>query len=73
MSVPNNYTAKWLSGNLLATEVNKTKVKMNKLVYLDLPVLEISKTLMYEFQQDYTKPKYCEKENPRYMDRIALQ
>ena len=49
MSVPNNYTAKWLSGNLLATEVNKTKVKMNKLVYLDLPVLEISKTLMYEF------------------------
>ena len=49
MSVPNNYTAKWLSGRLLATEVNKTKVKMNKLVYLDLPVLEISKTLMYEF------------------------
>ena len=31
----------------------KIKVKMNKPVYLGLSVLEISKTLMYEFWYDY--------------------
>ena len=34
------------------------KVKMNKSVYLGLSILEISKTLMYEFWYDYIKPKY---------------
>ena len=34
------------------------KVKMNKPVYLGLSILEISKTLMYEFWYDYIKPKY---------------
>ena len=37
---------------------NKTKVKMNKPVYLRLSILEISKTLMYEFWCDFIKPKY---------------
>ena len=36
----------------------KTKVKMNKPVHLGLSILEISKTLMYEFWYDYIKPKY---------------
>ena len=31
---------------------------MNKAVYLGLSILEISKTLMYEFWYDYIKPKY---------------
>ena len=30
---------------------------MNKPVYLGLSILEISKTLMYEFWYDYIKPK----------------
>ena len=34
------------------------KVKMNKSVYLGLSILEISKTLMYEFWYHYIKPKY---------------
>ena len=34
---------------LLATEMNKIKVKMNMTVYIGLSILEISKTLMYEF------------------------
>ena len=48
VSEPNYQTTKWFSENLLATEMKKTKVKMNKPVYL-LPLLDISKTLMYEF------------------------
>ena len=34
---------------------------MNKPVYLGLSILELSKILMYEFWQDYVKPKYGEK------------
>ena len=49
VSEPNYHTTKWLSENLLAIEMKKTKVKMNKPVYLGLSILEISKTLMYEF------------------------
>ena len=30
-------------------EMGETKVKMNKLVYLGISVLDISKTLIYEF------------------------
>ena len=58
VSEPNYHTAKWFSENLLAIEMKKTKVKMNKPVYLGLSILEISKTLMYEFWYDYIKPKY---------------
>ena len=58
MSEPNYHTTKWFSENLLAIEVKKTKVKLNKPVYLGLSILEISKTLIYEFWYDYMKPRY---------------
>ena len=38
--------------------MKKTKVKMNKPVYLGFSILEISKTLMYEYWDDCIKPKY---------------
>ena len=65
---PNYHAAKQLSENLLAIEMKKTKVKMNKPVYLGMSVLDISKTLMYEFWYDYIKPKYKEKAKLCYMD-----
>ena len=42
-----------ISENLLAVEINKIKVKMNRSVSLGLSILEISKTLVYEFWYDY--------------------
>ena len=48
--------------------MKKTKVKMNKPVYLGLSVLEISKTLMYEFWCDYITPKYGYNVKLCYMD-----
>ena len=33
---------------------------MNKAVYLVLSILDLSKTVMYEFWYDYVKPKYRE-------------
>ena len=46
VSEPNYYTIKWFSVNLLAIEMKKIKVKMNKPVFLGLSILEISKTLI---------------------------
>ena len=48
--------------------MKKTKVKMNKPIYLGLSILEISKTLMYEFWCDYMKPKYGDNVKLCYMD-----
>ena len=48
--------------------MKKTKVKMNKSIYLGLSILEISKTLMYEFWYDYMKPKYGDNVKLCYMD-----
>ena len=43
VSEPNYHTTKWFSGNLLAIEMKKTKVKINNPVYLGFSILEISK------------------------------
>ena len=40
---------------------------MNKPVYLGMLILNISKTLMYEFQYDYLKPKYNDNAKLCYM------
>ena len=49
-------------------EMKKTEVKMNKPVYLGQAILDISKTLMYEFWYSYIKPKYGDKARLCYMD-----
>ena len=56
VSEPDYHTIHYISEDLSITEMNKTKVKMNKPIYLS--ILEISKLLMYEFWYDYMKPKY---------------
>ena len=48
--------------------MKKTKVIMNIPIYLGLSILDLSKTLMYEFCYDYTKPKYGENAKLCYMD-----
>ena len=48
VSEPNYQTIKQFSENLLAIEMKKTKVKMNKPVYLGMSILDISKASMYE-------------------------
>ena len=60
-SMTNYHTTKWFSEEFVAMEMKKTKVKMNKLIYLGFSILEVSKTLMYEFWYDYMRPRYAEK------------
>ena len=68
LSEPNYHTTRWFSESLLATEMKKIKVNMKKPVYLGLSILEISKTLMYQFWYDYVKPKYQDNGKLCYMD-----
>ena len=68
VSEPNYRTINYISENLSIIEMRKTKVKMNKPIYLGLSVLEISKILMYEFWYDYMKPKYGDNVKLCYMN-----
>ena len=61
MLEPNYHTTQIFSYNLLAIEMKKTQILLNKLAYLGLSISEISKIVMYEFRYDYVKPKYGEK------------
>ena len=48
--------------------MGKTEIKMNKLVYLGQAILDLSKTLMYEFHYDCMRPRYGSKVKLCYMD-----
>ena len=67
-SEPNYHSSKCISKDLMIIEMRKVEVKMNKPIYLGQAILDISKTLMYEFWYDYIKPKYGDKARLCYMD-----
>ena len=56
VSEPNYHTTKFFIENLLAIEMRKTQILMDKPIYLGLSKLDLSKTVMYEFWYDYVKP-----------------
>ena len=68
VSEPNYHTINLISEDLSTIEMKKTKVKMNKPIYLGLSILEISKILMYEFWYDYMKRKYDNNVKMCYVD-----
>ena len=68
VSEPNYHTINCISENLSIIEIRRTKVKMNKPIYLGLSILEISKILMYEFWYDYMKTKYVDNVKLCYID-----
>ena len=70
VSEPNYHTRNYFSEKMMAIEMKKTKTKskMSKSIYLGMSILDISKTLMYEFWYDYIKPKYQEKAKLCYIN-----
>ena len=55
---PNFKSGTLFGTNLMGCEMGKIKVVMNKPVYLEQAILDLSKTVMYKFHYDYMKQKY---------------
>ena len=72
VSEPNYHSRKNFSDHLMAIEMKKTRVKMIKSLYLGMSILDISKTLMYEFWYDYIGPKYGGKAKLCFTDIVLL-
>ena len=53
----NYHSHKIFSEHLIVIEIKKAGVKMVTPLYLGMSILDISKTLMYEFWYDYIGPK----------------
>ena len=52
VSEPNSHTTKFFTENLLAVEMRKSQILMNKPICLGLSILDLSKTVMHKFQYD---------------------
>ena len=55
---PNFHTTKHISEDLLIMKMTKRELYVNKPKYLGQAILDINKTLMYDFWYDYIKPMY---------------
>ena len=55
---PNYKSRKIFNENLVSVHMKKTSLTMNKPVYLGMSILDLSKTLMFDFHYKYIKPKY---------------
>ena len=72
VSEPNYHSTKYISKDLLIMEMKKTELKLNKPIYLGQAALDISKTLMFEFWFNYSKPLYDDKIRLYYTDTNSL-
>ena len=69
---PNYRSCKIFSENLISVHMKKTSLIMNKPVYLGACILDLSKTIMYDFHYKYIKPMYKDKAKLLFTDTDSL-
>ena len=69
---PNFESRTIFDGNLIAIRVKRTKLVYNKPIYLGMCILDLSKTLMFEFHYDYIKNKYSDRAKLLMTDTDSL-
>ena len=72
VSKPNYHHSTIFCENLVAVQMKKTTLVLDKPIYLGFSVLEISKTIMYDFHYNYIKPKYGDKAKLLFTDTDSL-
>ena len=58
--------------NLIAVHMKRTKLTFNKPVYCGMAILDISKTLIYDFHFNYILPKYGKNQKLLFTDTDSL-
>ena len=58
--------------NLIAVHLKRTKLVFNKPVYCGMAILDISKTLIYDFHYGYILPKYGKNQKLLFKDTDSL-
>ena len=63
---------KIFSENLISVQMKQTNLTMNKPVYLGMCILDLSKTIMFDFHYNYIKPKYGNNAKLLFTDTDSL-
>ena len=71
-SKPSYMSQKIFDKNLVAVSKSKVAIKLNKLAYIGMCSLKLSKILMNEFHYDYIKNKYENKSKLLFTDTDSL-
>ena len=71
-SKPTLKTITRFSDNLIACHMKRVRLKFDKPIYIGMAVLDISKTLMYDFHYNTIKHKYQEKAQLLFTDTDSL-
>ena len=71
-SRPNFDRATIFDKNLIAVHMKKTEVYFNKTVYVGQAILDLSKTLMFDFHYNYIKKKYKHRAELMFTDTDSL-
>ena len=69
---PNFKSRNIFNENLVSVHMKKTSLTINKPVYLGMCILDLSKTLMFDFHYNYIKPKYGDKAKLLFTDTDSL-
>ena len=69
---PNFEDGYLFSKELFAVRMGNTKITMNKAVYLEQAIVDLSKILIYGFCYGYMQPKYGSKLKLCYMDTYSF-
>ena len=69
---PNFRSRKIFNENLVSVHMKQMSLTMNKPVYLGMCILDLSKTIMYDFHYNYIKSKYGDKAKLLFSDTDSL-